>query len=279
MIPPVAHYVKSHGLGNDYIVIDPANVPFTITADAVQLICDRHLGVGSDGILLVQPSLQPGVDFGVKIYNPDGSDAEKSGNGIRIFAKYLREHGYTTKDRFTIDTAGGRVGVQLAMHDGRVAEVTADMGTATFDALESIEVDGRRIAVTSVSIGNPHCVVIVDDLTKIDPRALGPKIETHRAFPAKTNVQFAEVLSRSHIAIEIWERGAGYTLASGTSSCAVAAVAHRKGNVDREVTVTMPGGELEVTVGEDYAMRLRGPVEEVMVGDFSPDLLSHLSSR
>ena len=274
MIPSVAHYVKSHGLGNDYIVIDPAKVPFTVTAEAVLLICDRHLGVGSDGILLVQPP--NGADFGVRIYNPDGSDAEKSGNGIRIFAKYLREHGYTTKDHFSIDTAGGRVGVQLDIRGGRVVEVTADMGTVTFDALESIEVDGRRLAVTSVSIGNPHCVVIVEDLTKIDPRALGPKIESHRAFPAKTNVQFAEVLSRSHIAIEIWERGAGYTLASGTSSCVVAAAAHRKGLVDRDVTVTMPGGELEVTVGEGYAIRLRGPVEEVMVGDFSPDLLRHL---
>jgi len=202
----MAHYVKSHGLGNDYIVIDPAMVPFAITPEAVQLICDRHLGVGSDGILLVQP--QNGADFGVRIYNPDGSDAEKSGNGIRIFAKYLREHGYTTKDRFSVDTAGGRVGVELDLRGGRVVEVTAEMGIATFDSLESIEVDGRRLAVTSVSIGNPHCVVIVDDLTKIDVRALGPKIESHRAFPAKTNVQFAEVLSRSHIAIEIWERGA-----------------------------------------------------------------------
>jgi len=277
MIPRVAHYVKSHGLGNDYIVIDPARVPFAITPEAVQLICDRHLGVGSDGILLVQAPR--GADFGVRIYNPDGSDAEKSGNGIRIFAKYLREHGYTTKDSFSIDTAGGRVGVQLDMRGRRVIEVTADMGIVTFDPLESIEVDGLRLAVTSVSIGNPHCVVIVDDLTKIDVRALGHKIESHRAFPAKTNVQFAEVLSRSHIAIEIWERGAGYTLASGTSSCVVAAAAHRKGLVDRDVTMTMPGGELEVTVGEDYAIRLRGPVEEVMVGDFSADLLRHLSSR
>ncbi len=277
MIPPMAHYVKSHGLGNDYIVIDPANVPFAITAEAVQLICDRHLGVGSDGILLVQPS--KAADFGVRIYNPDGSDAEKSGNGIRIFAKYLHEHGYTTKDAFSIDTAGGRVGVQLDLRGSRVIEVTADMGAVSFEPLESIDVDGLRLAVTSVSIGNPHCVVIVDDLTKIDVRALGPKIESHRAFPAKTNVQFAEVLSRSHIAIEIWERGAGYTLASGTSSCVVAAAAYRKGLVDRDVTVTMPGGELEVTVSDHYAIRLRGPVEEVMVGDFSPDLLRHLSSR
>ena len=271
------HYVKSHGLGNDYIVIDPARVPFTVTPEAVQLICDRHLGVGSDGILLVAPP--QGADFGVRIFNPDGTDAQKSGNGIRIFAKYLREHGYTAQDRFTVDTAGGRVTVQLTLRGGRVTQVTADMGTVTFDPLESIEVDGRTLAVTSLSIGNPHCVVFVEDLTKVDPRALGPRIEGHRAFPAKTNVQFAEVLSRSRIAIEIWERGAGYTLASGTSSCAVAAAAFRKGLVDRDVTVTMPGGELEVTVGEGYALRLRGPVEEVMSGDFSPDLLAHLLPR
>src|SRR6185436_13983594 len=156
------HYVRSHGLANDYIVIDPKDLPFELTPDAGRLICDRHRGGGSDGILVVSPG--QGADFGVRIYNPDGSDAEKSGNGVRIFAKYLREHGYTTKDCFTIDTAGGRVGVQLGMRDGRVAEVTADMGTATFEPLETIEVDGRRLPVTSVSMGNPHCVVIVEDL-------------------------------------------------------------------------------------------------------------------
>jgi diaminopimelate epimerase len=270
-----AHYVKSHGLGNDYIVIDPANVPFTVTREAVQLICDRHLGVGSDGILLVTES--GGADFGVQIYNPDGSDAEKSGNGIRIFAKYLREHGYTDRDRFTVDTPGGRIAVQLTLADGRVSEVAADMGAITFDPLDSIEVGPRRYAITSLSIGNPHCVLIVDDLAAVDVVGLGPMIESHVAFPQKTNVQFAEVIARTHIGIEIWERGAGYTLASGTSSCAAAAAAHRQGLVDREVTVTMPGGDLEVTVGEGYAMRLRGPVEEVMSGDFSPDLLRALA--
>jgi len=270
------HYVKSHGLGNDYIVIDPAKVPFRLTPDAVRLICDRHLGVGSDGILeVVAPG---GADFGVRIFNPDGSLAEKSGNGIRIFAKYLREHGYTSQDHFTVDTAGGRIFVQLALREGRVSEVTADMGTVTFGGPELIDVNGRRLAVTSLSIGNPHCVVIVDDLATVDPRALGPLIETHRAFPARTNVQFAQILSRSHVAIEIWERGAGYTLSSGTSSCAVAAAAYRKGLVDRDVRVTMPGGDLDIRIGDGYAMRLRGPVEEVMSGDFSPDLLQRLRS-
>jgi diaminopimelate epimerase len=266
-----AQFVKSHGLGNDYIVIDPGNAPFAITPNAVRLICDRHFGVGSDGILLVQPARS--ADFGVRIINPDGTEAEQSGNGIRIFAKYLREHGYTKNDRFSIDTEGGRVCVECTLRDGRVAEVTADMGRVVFDAVESIDVDGRPLAVTSLSIGNPHCVAIVDDITQAQVHDRGPKIETHRAFPEKTNVQFAEVLSRAHVAIEIWERGAGYTLASGTSACAVVAACYRKGLVDREVTVTMPGGDLEITVGDEYAMRLRGPVEEVVSGDFSPDLV------
>ena len=276
MSPAMAHYVRSHGLGNDYIVIDPRRVPFAVTPEAARLICDRHRGVGSDGILLVD---EPhGADFGVRILNPDGSEAEKSGNGIRIFAKYLREHGYTTAGRFTIDTRGGRVGVELSLREGRVYEVTADMGTVDFDPLETIDVDGRALAVTVLSIGNPHCVAIVDDLAAVDVHALGPKIERHPAFPARTNVQFAQVLARDRIRIEIWERGAGYTLASGTSSCAAAAACHRKGLVDRRVTVTMPGGELQVAIGEDYAMRLRGPVEEVTSGDLSDELLRHLAA-
>jgi len=275
MMSPVSHYVKSHGLGNDYIVIDPVNVPFAVTPAAVRLICDRHRGVGSDGILLVAPAR--GADFGVRIFNPDGSEAEKSGNGARIFAKYLRDHGYTTNDRFTVDTLGGRISCALEHEDGRVARIAVDMGTAAFGDVTRIDVDGARLSVTQVSMGNPHCVVIVPDLEAVDVLGLGPKIERHPSFPEGTNVQFAEVRSRDDVRAEIWERGAGYTLASGSSSCAVVAACHRRGLVDRDVTVAMPGGELEITVGDGYAMRMRGPVEEVTAGDFSPDLLRLLA--
>jgi diaminopimelate epimerase len=265
------HYVKAHGLANDYIVMDPKDLPFELTPDAVRLICDRNRGVGSDGILVVSPG--QGADFGVRILNPDGSEAEKSGNGVRIFAKFLREHGYTTKDTFTLHTLGGRVSCVLEHEDGRVAQITVDMGKARFDELQTIDIDGRRLEVTSVSVGNPHCVVIVPDVTKVDVRGLGPKIENHAAFPNRTNVQFAQVLSRREVRIEIWERGAGYTLASGSSSCAVAAVCHRKGLVDNAVTITMPGGRLDIRVGDDGEIRMRGPVEEICSGDLSPDLL------
>jgi diaminopimelate epimerase len=277
MIGPVAHYVKSHGLGNDYIVIDPAKVPFAVTPEAVRIICDRHRGVGSDGVLLVSPA--DGADFGVRIFNPDGSEAEKSGNGARIFAKFLRDHGYTEADRFTLHTPGGRVSCILRHEEGRVAEVTVDMGKARFDPLDAIVVDGRRMEVTSVSIGNPHCVVIVPDLADIDVFTLGPRIETHPAFPKGTNVQFAQVVSRSEVRILIWERGAGYTLASGSSSCAVAAACHRRGLVDRRVIVSMPGGSLAIAIEDDGEIRMHGPVEEICEGDLSQDLLRRLGAR
>jgi diaminopimelate epimerase len=267
----MSHYVKSHGLANDYIVMDPKDLPFELTPEAVRLICDRNRGVGSDGILVVSPG--NGADFGVRILNPDGSEAEKSGNGVRIFAKFLREHGYTTKDRFTLHTLGGRVSCVLEHEGGRVAQITVDMGKARFDDFDTIDVDGKRLTVTSVSVGNPHCVVIVPDLAEVDVRRLGPKIENHPAFPNRTNVQFAQVVSRREVKIEIWERGAGYTLASGSSSCAVAAAVHRKGLVDRDVTVTMPGGQLRIAIAEDGEIKMRGPVEEICSGDLSADLL------
>jgi diaminopimelate epimerase len=277
MMGAVAHYVKSHGLGNDYIVIDPANVPFALTPEAVRLICDRHRGVGSDGILLVAPAA--GADFGLRIFNPDGTEAEKSGNGVRIFAKFLREHGYTDRDRFALRTLGGHVTCVLEHENGRVAQIVVDMGKARFDPLDAIEVDGRRFEVTSLSVGNPHCVIVVPDLATIDVRSLGPRIETHPAFPHRTNVQFAQVVSRRDVSILIWERGAGYTLASGSSSCAVVAAVHRQGLVDADVTVSMPGGQLSIGIAPDGEIRMRGPVEEICSGDLSPELLRRLGAR
>lgn len=265
------HYVRSHGLGNDYLVIDPARIPFRLTPHAVRLICDRHRGVGSDGILAVAPAAGPG--FGLRIYNPDGSEAEKSGNGVRIFAKYLRDHGYTDADELVLHTPGGRVTARLIESGGRIAEVVADMGQATFGPVDHLALDGAELEVTQVSLGNPHCVVIVPDLARIDAHTLGPRIERHPAFPARTNVQFAQAVSRRELRALIWERGAGYTLASGSSACAVAAACHRAGLSDREVTVTMPGGSLAIALGADWTVRMRGPVEEISSGDLSPELL------
>jgi diaminopimelate epimerase len=271
----MSQFVKSHGLGNDYLVLDPKTLPFELTAEAVRLICDRHKGVGSDGVLA--PDAADGADFGLRIFNPDGSEAEKSGNGVRIFAKYLREHGHTDRDRIRIRTAGGIVAVRLEMDGDRVRGVTADMGPAQFSDIDHLELGGGHVHVSVVSLGNPHCVVLVDDVAAVDVMRLGPLIERHPAFPDRTNVQFAQVRSRSEIAIRIWERGAGYTLASGTSACAAAAVAARAGLVDRDVGVVMPGGRLEVRIAPDAGIWLRGTVEEIAWGDFSPDLLRLLA--
>ena len=273
----MTQFVKSQGLGNDYLVLDPRALPFDLTPEAVRVICDRHFGVGSDGILATDDA--DGADFGLRIFNPDGTSAEKSGNGIRIFAKYLREHGITDRERFRIRTAGGIVTVRLEMDGDRVARVTAGMGRATFADVDELEIGGGRVGVTVVSLGNPHCVVLVDDVAAVDVPRLGPLVERHPAFPNRTNVQFAQVRSRRDLAIRIWERGAGYTLASGTSSCAAAAAAHRAGLIDREVVVTMPGGELEVRIADDGEIWLRGPAEEVASGDFSPELLRRLAHK
>ena len=275
MIP----FAKGHGLGNDYLVMDQRDLPRPLSMRAITRICDRNWGVGSDGILLLVPSAR--ADFGLRIFNPDGSEAEKSGNGLRIFAKYLWDHGHAKKEAFTVDTKGGVVECQLHVRDGHVNFVTVEMGRATFRAAEvpmtglpgeAVGVpltlrDGPALTVTAVSVGNPHCVVFVDRLDESEVRRLGPQLETHAAFPNRTNVQFARVVARDVLEILIWERGAGFTLASGSSSCAAAAAAVRNGRCDHgRVAVRMPGGELAVHVRPDWSLRLEGPVEEVCTG-------------
>ena len=285
MIP----FVKGHGLGNDYIVIDAADLPAPLTPPQIARICDRNWGVGSDGILLRVPA-PDGADFSVRILNPDGSEAEKSGNGLRIFAKYLHDHGHATTDTFTVATAGGRVECRCHVDGGRVRVVTVEMGRCTFRAAEipmrgpaaeavavPLEVDGGSLVVTAVSVGNPHCVIFTDRLDEALVRRLGPLVEHHPAFPNRINVQWARVTSRAAVDILIWERGAGFTLASGSSSSAVACAAVRNGLCDHGlVTVSMPGGALHVEVRPDWSIRLQGPVEEVYAGTFSPDLMDAL---
>jgi diaminopimelate epimerase len=281
MIP----FAKGHGLGNDYIVMEQATLPGALSERAIVRVCDRNWGVGSDGILLLVPTTR--ADFGLRIFNPDGSEAEKSGNGLRIFAKYLWDHGHAHgRKTFTVDTRGGVVECTCHERDGRVNFVTVEMGRATFRALdipmngpdrEVVSVplqlaDGRTLTATAVSVGNPHCVVFVDRLDEADVRALGPQLERHPAFPQRTNVQFARVAGRDAVDILIWERGAGYTLASGSSSCGAAAAAVRNGLCDHgRVTVRMPGGTLVIEVRADWSLRLEGPVEEVYTGRLSEE--------
>jgi len=270
-------FVRSHGLGNDYLVMDARRTKFRLTPDRIRAICHRHTGVGSDGILLNVSAKGKGTDFALRILNPDGSEAEKSGNGLRIFAKFLYDHGYTRKTEFSIHTLGGVVRAKLMVRRGRCAAVRVDMGQAVIDrSLTRLEVDGRAWEVTSLSVGNPHCVTIVPDLGTVDLMRLGPLIENHPAFPNRTNVQFAQVLDRGNVRALIWERGAGHTLASGSSSCAVAVACYDKGLVDNRVCVHMEGGDLFIEMDESLNLVMTGPVEEVCTGRFSADLRRRL---
>jgi diaminopimelate epimerase len=278
--PGVIPFVKSHGLGNDYVVVRAADLPDgMLTGDAAIRLCDRHRGIGADGVLVAVGSAR--ADFGVRIFNPDGSEAEKSGNGLRIFAKYLWDHGHARAPVFTVDTPGGVVTCECRVVDGRVDVVTVEMGRATFEARaipmrgiagEAVEVSldlgtGERLVVTAVSVGNPHCVVFSQTVDEASCRRIGPRLERHPAFPQRTNVQLARAVDRSTLAMAIWERGAGYTLASGSSSCAAAAAAVRTGRCDPgRIRVTMPGGELAVHIRHDWTIRLEGPVEQVFEG-------------
>ncbi len=282
-MPSIA-FAKGHGLGNDYIVMSRADLPFDLSEASIVRICDRNWGIGSDGILMLVPSAK--ADFGLRIFNPDGSEAEKSGNGLRIFSKWLRDHGLAKRDAFTIETPGGVVECLCHVRDGRVRFVTVEMGRATFRAPEipmngpdrdvvavPLQLsDGTALAVTAVSVGNPHCITFVDRLDTEACKRLGPLIERHAAFPQRTNVQFARVADRHTLDILIWERGAGYTLASGSSSCGAASAAVRNGLCDHgKVTVRMPGGDLVIEVRPDWSLRLEGPVEEVYTGALSAE--------
>jgi diaminopimelate epimerase len=285
----VIPFVKGHGLGNDYIVINEADLAGPLSTRQIERICDRNWGAGSDGILLLVPAWG-GADFGLRILNPDGSEAEKSGNGLRIFAKYLWDHGHAKHESFTVATKGGRVECRCHVERDRVNLVTVELGRCTFLAPEipmngpareavgvPLQVEGETLLVTAVSVGNPHCVIFTDRLDEARVRRLGPLVEHHPAFPNRINVQWARVASRSEVDILIWERGAGYTLASGSSSSAVACAAVRNGLCDHGlVTVRMPGGTLSIEVRPDWSIRLQGPVEEVYTGTFSRDLMDAL---
>jgi diaminopimelate epimerase len=219
---------KYHALGNDYIVADPAYLRVPMTGDTVRLLCDRHFGIGSDGVLY--GPLTKEEPFEVRIFNPDGSEAEKSGNGLRIFAKYLADAGYTGgKTSFSALTKGGLAQVTLLSPDAEQIEV--DMGTVSFYSTdipvtgegrevvsENAAFGGKPYRITCLTIGNPHCVIFVQHATKELALELGPLVENDRMFPERINMQLAQVIDRNTLRIEIWERGAGYTLASGSSS-------------------------------------------------------------
>jgi diaminopimelate epimerase len=276
---------KYHALGNDYIVMDPMDFSgwTAPTPEQIRVICHRNFGVGSDGILW-GPLPSKVAPFGLRIFNPDASEAEKSGNGLRIFSRYLYDQKKAGTKPFTIETPGGVVNV--AIHEGGQL-ITIDMGNVSFASEripvvgparevinEKIRIQDREFTFCAATIGNPHCVIPLPEISEALARRYGPDLETHANFPKRTNVQFLKVLDRANIQIEIWERGAGYTLASGSSSSASAAVAHRLGLVDRSVTVHMPGGQIGIEIGDNFAIRMTGPVARVAEGTLHPEIFT-----
>lgn len=279
---------KYHALGNDYIVLDPRDFPTwgaAPTVEQIRVICHRNFGVGSDGILW-GPLPSEKSEFGLRIFNPDGSEAEKSGNGLRIFSRYLWDQSLVKSPAFTVETPGGHV--QSAIKEnGRL--ITVAMGRVSFDSAkipvnvtgeprevinEKLTILDREFTYCAATIGNPHCVIPLAEVTPELAHKYGPHLEVNPVFPRKTNVQFLQVLDRANIRIEIWERGAGYTLASGSSSSAAAAVAHKLGLVDREVTVHMPGGQIGIEIGEDFSIMMTGTVNKVAEGAMHPELFA-----
>ncbi len=268
-------FLKYHALGNDYLVLtsgNPDSPEDSLTPEQVRKICHRNFGLGSEGVL-VGGKDDSGNFFTLQIYNPDGSMAEKSGNGLRIFARSLWDRKMVEESQFQIMTTGGLVSAQV---DSSAQSVTVDMGAVSFQSdiipvtgknrevlNETLEIEGEKLTFCAATIGNPHCVVLQRKISAEEARWLGPLIEKYPLFPNRTNVQFLEVLHRNMIRIEIWERGVGYTLASGSSSSAAAAVAHRLGLCDAEIAVLMPGGQIDITVSGNYSITMKGPVTRI----------------
>lgn len=274
---------KYHGLGNDYFVLDPNKNEVKLNEKIIKLICHRNFGAGSDGILY-GPIIEEGK-IKVKIYNPDGSEAEKSGNGIRIFSRFLLDEGYVTGKSFVLSTLGGDVKVEFQDSKGHMIKV--DMGKAVFNSKdipvrgvdrevvnETMNFNNKNYKVTCVNIGNPHCVIPMNNISEDKAREIGPFVENSSNFPNRINMQLLKVIDRNNIAIEIYERGAGYTLASGTSSCAAASAAYKLGLVDEDIEVHSPGGNLHIKLDKDYNVQLTGPVESIGKVELSEEFMS-----
>lgn len=284
-------FTKMHGLGNDYIYLDAINQDLTPynPSELARVLSDRHFGIGGDGIILILPSDM--ADFRMRMFNADGSEAEMCGNGIRAFAKYVYEHGLTDKTQLAIETGAGIIRPQLGVENGRVVEVRVDMGEPRLARRElpmeggppdqpaideTIVVGGEELAVTCLSMGNPHCVVFVDEVDNYPVHELGPRIENHELFPNRTNVEFAAVMDPRHLDVRVWERGAGETMACGTGACATVVAAALTGRAEREATVELLGGSLRVEWASDNHVYLTGPASEVFTGELSQELEEQL---
>jgi len=276
-------FTKMHGLGNDFVMVDAfeEKLDEATLPERARELCDRHFGIGADGLILVLPSRV--ANFRMRIFNPDGSEPESCGNGIRCFARFVYDRKKTAETTLTVETLGGVQTLKLNVAGGTVQTVRADLGEPAFarrlipmrgpeegEALnEKVKADGARLDVTCLSVGNPHCVTFVDDVERFPVEKLGPQLEHHSLFPRRTNVEFVQVLNRRELRVRVWERGVGETLACGSGACASVIAAARTERADRRATVLLLGGELQIEWCGDGHVQLTGPAVEVFTGELS----------
>jgi diaminopimelate epimerase len=273
-------FTKMQGCGNDFIVVDDLASEWDFDEEAVQLLCDRHFGIGADGLILVRPATDLTADFLMLYHNADGSPAEMCGNGVRVFAKHLSDTGRVTGDTLAVQTLGGVKRIEIVRDEhGAFCLARVDMGAPVLAAAgipttlagdpvvdAPVAMDSDRVRVTCVSMGNPHAVVWVSDVDEARVDTLGPLLETAPVFPRRTNVEFAQVVAPDRIRLRVWERGVGETLACGTGACATLVAAVLTGRTGRHATVELPGGDLDIEWAEDGRVLMTGPAETVFSG-------------
>lgn len=272
-------FSKWHGLGNDFVIVNGFKEKIENYKQMAIEICDRHFGVGADGLVVILPSEI--ADFHMKIFNADGSEAEMCGNATRCVARYLYENGLTNKEKITLETKAGIIKPELIISNGILSTIRVDMGEPRLKRSEIPMIgDGDKVVnelltiensdyyITCVSMGNPHCVLFVDDISEVDLSAIGPLIEKHPIFPRKTNVEFVQVMSKQKVRMRVWERGAGTTMACGTGACATIVAAVLNSKTDRHAIVELDGGELLIEWGHDNHIYMSGPAKEVFRGEY-----------
>ncbi|HHV51131.1 MAG TPA: diaminopimelate epimerase [Clostridiales bacterium] len=262
-------FTKMHGLGNDYLYVFgevPENAP-----ELARKLSDRHFGAGSDGLIFISNSDK--ANFKMRIFNADGSEAKMCGNGIRCVGKYVYDKGYTDKIIVTIETLSGIRTLRLHVSDGKVKTVAVDMGMAVAEKPVELDVDGEKVLLTPVSVGNPHAVIFVDDMDSAPLTTLGPKIERHPFFPDGVNVEFVKVQEKNKLRMRVWERGSGVTMACGTGACAsaMAAIAAKYCRYEEPIEVQLDGGKLEILIDTDNNVLMTGPAEFVYEGETIDD--------
>jgi len=268
-------FTKMEGAGNDFVVLDATREPFTLTADQLRSLADRHFGVGCDQVLVVERSTRPDVDFRYRIFNADGAEVEHCGNGARCFVRFVRERGLTTKREIRVEILTGIIVPRLE-DDG---EVSVDMGAPILDParvpftterpglVQTLEIDGRQLELAVLSMGNPHAVQVVADVDRAPVQTEGPRIERHPRFPKRVNAGYMQIVDRQRIRLRVWERGAGETLACGTGACAAVAAGVAQGLLDSPVRVEARGGALTVSwAGGDNPVWMKGPATTVFEG-------------